>query len=91
MLLKIHIQPGAKKNEVAGTYGDAVKIKIKAAPVEGRANEELIKFLAKTLSVKRSDIVIRSGLSSRQKILEINCPETIIKERLGMTKALIRR
>jgi len=83
MLLKIHLQPGARRNEIAGRYGDAIKIKIKAPPIEGRANKELIEFLAETLSIKSSDITIKSGLASRQKLVEIAGDELTIRNKLG--------
>ena len=84
MLIKIHIQPGAKRDEIVGPHGDAVKIRLKAPPVDGKANSSLIEFLAETLGIRRGDISIRSGLASRQKILEINCAETTIKEKLHL-------
>ena len=71
MLIKVHIQPGAKKNEIAGRHGDAIKIRLKAPPVDGKANDELKGFLAQALGVKRSDNEIRSGLASRQKIVSV--------------------
>lgn len=71
MILKIHLQPGAKRNEVVGMHGDAVKIKIKAPPVEGKANEALIEFLADTLGIAKSKIEIIRGHTSRQKLVSI--------------------
>lgn len=78
MILKIHLQPGAKKNEIVGMHGDAVKIKIKAPPVEGKANEALIEFLSETLGVARSKIEIVRGHTSRQKLVSIECNEALI-------------
>jgi len=69
--LKIHIQPGARKNEIVGLHGDAIKIKIKAPPVDGRANEELIDFLAKHYGVPKRSVQIVSGHTSRQKTVKI--------------------
>jgi hypothetical protein len=65
------VQPGAKKNEVVGEIEGAIKVKIAAPPVEGKANKELIAFIAKILSLKKSAITIESGESSRRKIVAI--------------------
>lgn len=72
MNLKIYIQPGAKKNEIVGPHGDAIKIKIKAPPLEGRANEALIEFLSETLGIAKSKIEIIRGHTSRQKLVSID-------------------
>lgn len=69
--LTIWVQPGAKKNEVVGEIEGAIKVKIAAPPVEGKANKELIAFIAKILSLKKSAITIESGESSRRKIVAI--------------------
>jgi len=69
--LQVHIQPNGKKNEVLGEYNGALKIRIHAPPLEGKANEELVKFLAKVFLVKRSDIKIIRGDQSRSKLMEI--------------------
>lgn len=69
--LTLHIQPGAKKTEFAGLHGDALKIRLAAPPVDGKANEALIKFLAETLKVPKSAVSLKSGQTSRRKVLEI--------------------
>lgn len=67
--LTIHIQaqPGAKRTEVVGLYGDSIKVRLASPPVDGKANACLIEFLARRLGVKRAQIVIARGLSSRRK------------------------
>lgn len=67
----VHVQPGAKKTEVAGVHGDALKIRLAAPPVDGKANAALIDYLAKKLDVRKSCITLKSGESSRHKILAI--------------------
>ena len=62
----------SRQDEICGLLGDAIKIKIKAKPFNGKANEHLIKLLSKKLSVNQSDISIVKGKSSRKKTLEIN-------------------
>ena len=69
--LTLHIQPGAKKTEFAGLHGDALKIRLSAPPVDGKANEALIKFVAETLKLPRSAVNLKSGQTSRRKVLEL--------------------
>ncbi len=70
-LLSLHVQPGAKKTEVAGLYGAALKIRLAAPPVDGKANDCLIDFLAGALGVARRRIELVSGASSRAKRVRI--------------------
>jgi uncharacterized protein (TIGR00251 family) len=65
--LQIQAQPGAKRTEVVGTYGDCLKVRLASPPVDGKANECLIEFLAGRLGVKRGQVKITRGLSSRRK------------------------
>ncbi|AXS81137.1 DUF167 domain-containing protein [Dechloromonas sp. HYN0024] len=69
--LTLHIQPGAKKTEFAGLHGDALKIRLAAPPVDGKANEALIRFVADTLKLAKSAVSLKSGQTSRRKVLEI--------------------
>lgn len=69
--LTLHIQPGAKKTEFAGLHGDALKIRLAAPPVDGKANEALVKFLADVLHLPKSAITLKSGQTSRRKVLEV--------------------
>jgi len=69
--LTLHIQPGAKKTEFAGRHGDALKIRLAAPPVDGKANEALIKFVAETLKLPKSAVNLKSGQTSRRKVLEV--------------------
>ena len=70
-LLTLHIQPGAKKTEVAGLYGDALKIRLAAPPVDGKANAALITFVADRLGLGKSAVHLKSGQTSRRKVLEV--------------------
>ena len=70
-LISIHAQPGAKKSEVVGLHGDALKIRIASPPVDGRANEALIAFVAKALGVQRATVSLEHGAGSRRKTLRI--------------------
>lgn len=70
MSLRIKAQPNASKNEICEIYGDeAIKIRIKAPAVEGAANKELQKFLAKSFKISKSDIIFKTGLNSKIKIV----------------------
>lgn len=71
VVLTLHIQPGAKKTEVAGLHGDALKIRLAAPPVDGKANEALIAFLAKALGVPKANVELVSGQTSRAKRLRV--------------------
>lgn len=71
-MLWIHVQPRAGKTEIVGRHGDAVKIRLKAPPVDGAANEELIRFLSKTVGVPRRAVQIAAGATSRRKRVTID-------------------
>ena len=70
--LAIKAIPGAPKNQVCGWLGAALKVKIHAPPVEGRANAALVEFLADTLGVHRRAVTLVRGDQSRQKLLRID-------------------
>ena len=67
----IRVQPRARKNAVLGEIGDALKISLTAPPVEGRANDACIEFLAEFLKVPRSSITIAAGKTSRNKVIRV--------------------
>lgn len=72
--LAVLITPNARKTEVVGVQDESLKLKLAAQPIEGKANEALVKFLAKTLSVPRSAVTITHGLTARRKLIEIAAP-----------------
>lgn len=67
VILVIHVQPGARRNEYTGLYGEAVKVKVAAPPVEGAANEALCRFLARLFKLPQRAIQIQTGQSGRRK------------------------
>jgi len=77
----VRVQPRAHKNAVVGELGDALKIALTAPPVDGRANEACIDFLAELLDIPRSSISIVSGQSNRNKVVRV----------AGCTPAHVRR
>ena len=68
----VHVQPRAKRSELAGRHGDALKIRLAAPPVDGAANEELVRFIAETLGLPRRAVRIASGLKGRDKVVEVD-------------------
>ena len=69
--LTLHIQPGAKKTEFTGLHGDALKIRLAAPPVDGKANAALISFVAESLHLPKAAVTLKSGQTSRRKVLEL--------------------
>ena len=69
---EVRVVPRASANRVSGDYGDAIKICVTASPVQGAANKALLKFLARQLGVKSSDIEILAGHSSRTKRIRVS-------------------
>lgn len=78
---KVHIQPRASGNRIAGSWHDSVKIRLTAPPVDGEANKACIQFLSRQLKVPKSDIEIVSGLSSRTKKILVNLPDAQTRTR----------
>lgn len=78
----IYVQPRAAVTAVVGMHGEAVKIRVAAPPVDGEANEELIRFLAKALRLARRDITIVAGSGSRTKRVRITGATGDIRSRL---------
>jgi len=70
--LILHVQPGAKKTSVAGLHGDALKIRLAAPPVEGRANEALLRFIADFFKVPLRNVQLKQGEQSRHKRVEVH-------------------
>jgi len=67
VLLPVRAVPRASKNEIQGVHGDALKVRLQAPPVEGKANQALIRFLSDALDIPRSQLSIASGETGRNK------------------------
>lgn len=74
LLLRVYLQPRASCDEITGPHGDALKIRITAPPIEGRANQHLRKFLARQFGVPPSRVELQKGQSSRIKQWLIHQP-----------------
>lgn len=73
--LAVHVQPGAKRSAVGGVHGERLKLRIAAPPVEGRANEAVVEFLAEALGVARTRVRVAAGARSRDKLIEVAAPD----------------
>jgi uncharacterized protein len=83
--LSVRAQPRAARSEIVGQRGDALKVRLTAPPVEGAANRELEKLLAKVLGVSRSSVEVLRGASGREKVLRIHgLSPADVRERLGI-------
>ena len=69
--LAVKVVPGAQKTTVVGSEGEWLKIRVAAPPADGKANQALVEFLARLLSMPKSCIEIKSGLASRRKVVQI--------------------
>ncbi len=74
LLLDLHIQPRSKQNEIAGLYGERLRIRIKSPPVDGKANKTLLSFLAAEFGVRLSKTEIISGKQSHNKCIALYSP-----------------
>jgi uncharacterized protein len=80
--LTLHVQPGAKRSEIAGLHGEALKIRLAAPPIEGRANDELLKFIAELFAVPLRNAELKQGGQSRHKVVAVTgskvLPESLL-------------
>ena len=83
LLLRLHVQPRAAHNQVAGLQGEALKLRLTSPPVDGKANKAVIATLARLLDLPKSCLTLRSGLQSRTKTVRIeNADEAQLRARL---------
>jgi uncharacterized protein (TIGR00251 family) len=78
--VSVHVQPRASRSEIVGLHGDALKVRLLAPPVDGAANDALVRLLAERLRVGRRDVRVVAGAASRAKTVEIE----------GTTEAAVR-
>ncbi len=83
LVLRLHVQPRASRSELTGLHGERLKLRLAAPPVEGRANEALIAFMAETLGLKRQQLELVRGLQGRDKDLVVSgLDEATVRARL---------
>ena len=83
--LTVKVHPRARRSALAGRIGDAWKLSLAAPPVDGKANEECVRFLAEVAGVPRSRVRIVVGLTSRLKVVEIEgVPQEDLERRLSV-------
>lgn len=84
LVLTLHVQPGAKRTEIAGLHGEALKIRLAAPPIEGRANEALLRFIADRFGVPLRNVELRQGGQSRHKRIAVSgsdvAPESLLPD-----------
>ena len=91
LLIDVRVQPKSAKTAIAGVHGEALKIKLNAPPVEGKANKALIQLVAKLLRCPKSTVEIISGQSSRNKRLLIHIDrDTDVESRREYFKKILR-
>jgi uncharacterized protein len=88
MLINVKVTPGASRDEITGQKEGVWQVRVKAPPVEGRANYAMLQLLGKALKLKTSDVSIIRGHSSRRKTVAVSgLSETEVSERLSSSSA----
>jgi uncharacterized protein (TIGR00251 family) len=87
-IVDFHLVPNAKINQAVGAHGAAIKIKLRAPSVDGKANAALLNFLAEQLEISKHAIVLERGQKSREKLIRIEgLSEDEIRRRLGLQQS----
>lgn len=91
VLIRLHVQPKASKSRIVGLHDNCLKLAVAAPPVEGKANKEVVKFLAVILGVPARDVTVKSGIQSRRKLvvvkdLGVTAVRTMIDKKLTSLK-----
>lgn len=77
LTLEIRVQPRASRDEIVGPHGEQLKVRITAPPVDGKANQHLVRFLAKSFGVAPSAVTLVGGETGRDKRLRIQAPREL--------------
>ncbi len=83
VLLQLSVMPNAKRTEVDGLHDGALRVRLAAAPIDGRANEALVTWLAKSLGVSRRDVEVLRGESSRRRQVAVNVAHAVAAQWLA--------
>ena len=84
LVLKVRVVPGSARTEVVGEFDRSLRVKIASPPVDGAANDELIRLLAKTFKVSRGAVTILRGPGSRTKQVRVDGPDFSVMKNLGI-------
>lgn len=85
LVLRVHVQPKSSKSRVLGIHDDRLKIAVASPPVDGKANKEVVRFVAKLLGIGKKDVELKSGLQSRKKSLIVTSVSIEeVKQRLSL-------
>lgn len=91
VLLRLHVQPKASKSRIVGLHDSCLKLAVAAPPVEGKANKEVVKFLAAILGVPARDVTVRSGIQARRKLVAVKAlTGAEVRTRIERRLALVR-
>jgi uncharacterized protein len=71
-ILYLHVQPKGSKSRIVGLHGERLKIAVSSPPVDGKANKEVVRFLAAVFGVRKKEIILKAGLQSRKKTLLVS-------------------
>jgi uncharacterized protein (TIGR00251 family) len=77
LVIALRVQPRAGRAGFAGVHGDRLRVRLAAPPVDGRANAELVEFLADAFGVSRAHVAIEQGMSGRDKRVRVRDPATV--------------
>jgi len=91
LVLALHVQPGARRTQAVGTHGERLKIALQSPPVDGKANDELLRFIAATLLVRRTTVRLTAGAASREKTVALDCDEDAAPRLSGLLLAAAAR
>ena len=83
MRLAVHVQPRASRNAILGWHGEALKVALTAPPVDGEANAALQAYLAKALGLKKAQVSLAQGQSSRHKLVDLEMDEPAFRAALN--------
>lgn len=75
--ISVQLAPNARQNEICGIHDGALKIRLQAQPIEGRANEALLRFLADRLGVAKSAVTLLHGHTSKRKVVSVSAPLSV--------------
>lgn len=83
MRVTVRVKPGASRGKVGGAYGDALIVAVNAPPVDGRANAAVCEAVAEAFGLRRAQVTLVHGTTSRTKVLDVDAPDAEVEARLA--------